>query len=356
MGSIEECIPSFIRKTYKILEDDQSSDVICWNEEGTAIVIKNPSEFAQTILPIYFKHNNLNSFIRQLNMYGFHKKKTPDGDHVYYHELFQRDKRYLLKNIRRKSTENSALHSDKLRLDIELGRAKQDINSIMNENLFLKKINKEAMTTIKALEARLGELNLQNQAFLTQLLKNNEKEELLKSFAPAFKRDPQYPLSNIDLNVPDNLATMIPQTTTRIPRFTEGLLDPRLSNTYMYSENDPGSNLQTYFDPQSMEEKRKRGFADLGKDKELTEGALVQDLSQQIVKNMDQELQYLKQLTSSNTNLERKRRMEIETGRQNLAQYENINKFYKPDSVFGFNFLPGQLPVEGTGVPRVNEH
>ncbi len=76
----EECIPCFIRKTFKILEvnpqsctfhsiykDDKYTDVISWNDEGTAIVIKNPTEFAQTILPTYFKHNNLNSFIRQVD-------------------------------------------------------------------------------------------------------------------------------------------------------------------------------------------------------------------------------------------------------------------------------------------------
>jgi len=137
--SSEECIPCFIRKTYKILEDDKYTDIISWNDEGTAIVIKNPTDFAQTILPTYFKHNNLNSFIRQLNMYDFHKKKTPDGEHVYYHELFQRGKKHLLKNIRRKNAESSMLNTEKSKLGLELVRTKQDIAAIINENLLLKK-------------------------------------------------------------------------------------------------------------------------------------------------------------------------------------------------------------------------
>jgi len=44
--------------------------------------------------------------------------------------IFQR---HLLKNIRRKNAEHSSLNNEKSRLGLELGRAKQDIASIMNE-------------------------------------------------------------------------------------------------------------------------------------------------------------------------------------------------------------------------------
>jgi len=108
-----DAIPSFIRKTYDILDERRFPEVIDWNSEGTALVIKNPTEFCQKVLPTYFKHNNLTSFVRQLNMYNFHKRRTQSLDHIYYHELFQNGKKHLLSQIRRKNQETTAEKAQK---------------------------------------------------------------------------------------------------------------------------------------------------------------------------------------------------------------------------------------------------
>jgi len=103
---IQEGVASFIRKTYELLEETSHADIVSWSEDGNFIVIKDIQKFSQRILPIYFKHNKMNSFVRQLNMYNFRKKRTMNSYHVYFNELFRKGKTELLPLIKRKNTEN----------------------------------------------------------------------------------------------------------------------------------------------------------------------------------------------------------------------------------------------------------
>lgn len=59
--------------SFRMVQDESVQHLICWSESGDVFRVISPSEFSKEILPNYFKHSNLSSFIRQLNMYGFHK-------------------------------------------------------------------------------------------------------------------------------------------------------------------------------------------------------------------------------------------------------------------------------------------
>ncbi|CAG8774241.1 15541_t:CDS:2, partial [Acaulospora morrowiae] len=88
-------VPAFLNKLYNMVNDPQSNDLIIWSEAGNSFLgvyirllndftgnvpnrkllhsVKRPQDFAKEVLPRFFKHNNFSSFVRQLNMYGFHK-------------------------------------------------------------------------------------------------------------------------------------------------------------------------------------------------------------------------------------------------------------------------------------------
>lgn len=71
-ASTRQTHTAFIHKLYQMLEDSNMAHLIWWSKSADSFVIVPSEEFAKA-LSSYFKHANISSFVRQLNMYGFHK-------------------------------------------------------------------------------------------------------------------------------------------------------------------------------------------------------------------------------------------------------------------------------------------
>ncbi|PNY28937.1 Heat shock factor protein [Tolypocladium capitatum] len=67
-------IPPFVQKLSSFLEEQKNTELIRWSAKGDSFIVLDEDEFAKTLIPELFKHNNYASFVRQLNMYGFHKR------------------------------------------------------------------------------------------------------------------------------------------------------------------------------------------------------------------------------------------------------------------------------------------
>ncbi|KAG8582585.1 hypothetical protein GDO81_008125 [Engystomops pustulosus] len=104
-------VPKFLTKIWALVEDQRNSEYICWSQDGNSFIVLDEERFAKEILPRHFKHNNMASFVRQLNWYGFHKvmqDETGAARHDkycsgrYQHHFFKRGHEELLIKIKRK--------------------------------------------------------------------------------------------------------------------------------------------------------------------------------------------------------------------------------------------------------------
>ncbi|KAI7908087.1 HSF-type DNA-binding-domain-containing protein [Cokeromyces recurvatus] len=112
---------AFVNKLYKMLEDKSIQHLITWSDKGDLFSVSNPTVFSKVVLPQYFKHNNWQSFVRQLNMYGFHKVNdmihsnlTSDNQTwEFKHPHFKKGNIEGLQNIKRKSAKTAFSNAQK---------------------------------------------------------------------------------------------------------------------------------------------------------------------------------------------------------------------------------------------------
>ncbi|XP_065744682.1 heat shock factor protein 2 isoform X2 [Phocoena phocoena] len=150
-------VPAFLSKLWTLVEETHTNEFITWSQNGQSFLVLDEQRFAKEILPKYFKHNNMASFVRQLNMYGFRKvvhidsgivKQERDGPVEFQHPYFKQGQDDLLENIKRK-----------------VSSAKPEENKIRQEDL-TKIISSAQKVQIKqeTIESRLSELKSENES------------------------------------------------------------------------------------------------------------------------------------------------------------------------------------------------
>ncbi|PGH13597.1 hypothetical protein AJ79_03590 [Helicocarpus griseus UAMH5409] len=111
---------AFIHKLYSMLQDPSIQHLISWSSTNESFVM-SPSQDFSKVLSQYFKHTNVSSFVRQLNMYGFHKVSdvfhtgSPDSqmwEFKHGNGNFKKGDVAGLREIKRRASRQTLIHRD----------------------------------------------------------------------------------------------------------------------------------------------------------------------------------------------------------------------------------------------------
>lgn len=154
--------PAFVMKVWSMVNDPDNQEYIRWNDDGLTFQVFHREEFMKSILPKYFKHNNFASFVRQLNMYGWHKvqdinsglmaKESKNADEVWQFKnpYFIRGREDLLENIvRNKSGAQEEVSEPNINLQLlvtELDQIKMNQLAIIEDMRRIRKDNQTLWT------------------------------------------------------------------------------------------------------------------------------------------------------------------------------------------------------------------
>ena len=205
IGKVSNNNKSFLLKLYDIVNDITYKDIISWNIEGTGIIIKNINALCELVLPKYYHHQNYSSFIRQLNLYGFHKIQgiIKDGEgfeNCNFKKNNTKDeiKQFIIQNKRKKILDNYIYDNNKESINIkELLYLNEDdlikslsdkiennskiIDQLKKEMIDLKKMNKILKEKIQYFHNNINGHTILIQKILNFQRENNINKEKKKS-------------------------------------------------------------------------------------------------------------------------------------------------------------------------------
>ncbi|KIM58565.1 hypothetical protein SCLCIDRAFT_1218516 [Scleroderma citrinum Foug A] len=188
-------VPAFLQKLYEMV-NDPADDLIKWSDTGDSFFVLDQERFANEVLGRWFKHKNFSSFVRQLNMYGFHKiphlqqgvlrSESETEFWNFEHPNFIRGQPDMLCLIQRKkqaqsannSTDEAHVQGTTMRDGVGVGGTAVglsqnqllDINSIVNGIQAIKRHQ-------ETISADLNELKVSNQHLWQEAMLSRERHK-----------------------------------------------------------------------------------------------------------------------------------------------------------------------------------
>ncbi|KAH6902708.1 hypothetical protein BKA70DRAFT_1304299 [Coprinopsis sp. MPI-PUGE-AT-0042] len=210
-----QVVPAFLQKLYEMVNDPKNSDLIRWSDAGDSFFVLDHERFAHDVLGRWFKHRNFSSFVRQLNMYGFHKiphlqqgvlKSENETEFWNFaHPNFHRGQPDLLCLIQRKKTTNQG-NGDDVELQDSTATAPGngqvlDVQSVLNGIAAIKKHQ-------STISSELNELKKSNELLWQETMIARQRHFLAGVFVSGGH--------NSSRSTPDAAGVVIPRRGTRL--------------------------------------------------------------------------------------------------------------------------------------------
>ncbi|XP_045625700.1 heat shock factor protein isoform X3 [Procambarus clarkii] len=232
-------VPAFLTKLWRLVDDVKTNDLISWTQNGRSFIIQNQAKFARELLPQYYKHNNMASFVRQLNMYGFHKVVSADSGGLrverdemeFAHQHFLRGQESLIENIKRK--QQRRLASD----GVDFSQIPTSRTVIIEENKSVSKLLNDVRDMKRdqdSMSTKLLTLKRENEALWREYANMRQKFskqqqiiEKLIHFLLAMVKSPSKPLiqkrkfSHLALEGSEESSSPSAKINT-LPQFSQG--------------------------------------------------------------------------------------------------------------------------------------
>ena len=213
--SSKKKISPFLQKLYNILQDEKNKDIIRWNSEGNGFILIDYKRFVKELLSKNFKTEVFSSFIRQLNLYDFHKIKSKDsnnklinGNTNTFYEFtnvnFLKDQPEKINLIKRKTKNENlekkgqiqgvqgnelVVHPLRKFINFKEDKTKLNLGKMYKKALKLKQIVRTLRKKVQILEGKYDFLEYCNKEFgennkniIGKLQKILEKKHSLESF------------------------------------------------------------------------------------------------------------------------------------------------------------------------------
>eukprot|EP00830_Metopus_es_P011794 TRINITY_DN2432_c0_g1_i2.p1 TRINITY_DN2432_c0_g1~~TRINITY_DN2432_c0_g1_i2.p1 ORF type:complete len:429 (+),score=53.62 TRINITY_DN2432_c0_g1_i2:64-1287(+) len=158
---------NFLYKLYSILDKyEEYGQVLRWEESGDMFEVADRDQLINTVLPLYFRHRNYSSFIRQLNIYGFQKGKNVNGHDVFKQVNFLKGKKSLLKFISRNQNKLEMEEAKRGVKESKLVKTKDLSETLLSEIHLLQKKQLELKQQLLSINLKEKE-DLSTQMMLT---------------------------------------------------------------------------------------------------------------------------------------------------------------------------------------------